>query len=74
MIDVPFVGNHMKPTTIWFSAAILIAKSGVRGSYEVSSLDPELLDMIRIGLSGYFSEDDDALRHRFPDPDTPSIY
>ena len=37
-------------------------------------LDPELLDMIRIGLSGYFSDVYEAIRHRFPDPDNPPMF
>jgi hypothetical protein len=31
-------------------------------------LDPELLDMIRIGLAGYFSDDSSSLLQRFPNP------
>jgi exonuclease III len=37
-------------------------------------LDPELLDMIRIGLSGHFAGDPTSLHQRFPDPSFPSDY
>ena len=35
-------------------------------------LDPDLLDMIRLGLQGYFNADSTVLQSRFPDPVDPS--